>query len=235
MNDLDAGAKALGIRLSGKQLSLFGRYQELLLEWNQRINLTAVRDPILIQQRHFVDSLACYAATGDLNDSLLIDVGSGAGFPGLPLKIAFPDLKLTLVESVGKKAAFLQAVVDELKLDQVKIIRERAETTGHDQAHREVYDWAVARAVARLNVLAEYLLPLVRPGGYMLTLKGQQAQEEIDEAQRGIAILGGGPGRLLPVTVPGQEEPSRLVLIEKIQMTPEKYPRRVGIPGKRPL
>lgn len=234
-NGLVAGAKELGIVLSDEQVTLFGRYQDLLLEWNQRMNLTAVRDARLIQQRHFVDSLTCSLVTGDLNGQALIDVGSGAGFPGLPLKILFPDLKLSLLESTGKKATFLQVVVDELELSDVRVISGRAEDLGQSTDHREVYDWAVARAVARLRILVEYLLPFVRIGGHVLTQKGRQAEVEISEAGNGISALGGGSPRLIPVQLLEQEEPSYLVLIEKIKSTPDKYPRRIGVPAKRPL
>jgi 16S rRNA (guanine527-N7)-methyltransferase len=234
-NGLVAGANELGIFLSDEQVTLFGRYQDLLLEWNQRMNLTAVRDARLIQQRHFVDSLTCSLVTGDLNDQFLIDVGSGAGFPGLPLKILFPDLKLSLLESIGKKAIFLQAIVDELELSDVRVICGRAEDIGQSTDHREIYDWVVARAVARLRILVEYLLPFARIGGHILTQKGRQAEVEMSEAENGISALGGRSPRLIPVQLLKQEEPSNLVLIEKIKSTPDKYPRRIGIPAKRPL
>lgn len=232
---LVAGAESLGIALSAKQVTQFERYQALLLEWNERMNLTAVRDPEEIQGRHFVDSLACTLATGNLNGQLLIDVGSGAGFPGLPLKILFPELRLRLLESVGKKRDFLQAAVDVIGLTDVQVIGARAEDAGQNEAQREVYDWAVARAVARLGTLVEYLLPLVRVGGYVLAQKGQQAAVEMSEAAEGITLLGGGTPRLVPVQLAEHEAPSYLVLIEKIAPTPDLYPRRAGVPAKRPL
>ena len=235
MEKLVAGAQELDIQLTAEQVALFRQYQELLLEWNKRMNLTAVRDAEQIQQRHFVDSLRCSLATGDLNGQRLIDVGSGAGFPGLPLKILFPDLRLSLLESTGKKAKFLQAVVDELELPDVRILGGRAEDLGQIEEERENYDWAVARAVARLETLVEYLLPFVRIGGQVLMQKGRQAELEMDAAANGIAVLGGGAPELIPVQAVEQEEPSYLVLIEKIKATPEKYPRRAGIPAKRPL
>lgn len=235
LNRLIAGAEELGINLSDEQVAQFKRYQDLLLDWNQRMNLTAVRDPEQIQQRHFLDSLICSLVTGDLNDQLLIDIGSGAGFPGLPLKILFPDLKLSLVESIGKKAAFLQTVVDELELSNVTVIAGRAEALGQSTDHRKLYDWAVARAVARLEILVEYLLPFVRTGGHILAQKGRLAEEEMRDAGDGISILGGDSPRLIPVQFPEQEELSNLVLIEKIKLTPDQYPRRTGVPGKRPL
>lgn len=232
---LAAGAKALGIILSDEQVDLFGRYRDLLLDWNERMNLTAVRDAGQIEQRHFLDSLTCSVVTGDLNGQRLIDVGSGAGFPGLPLKILYPDLQLSLLESIGKKRDFLQAVVDELELGDTRVIVGRAEDVGQSRDHREAYDWAVARAVARLGVLVEYLLPLVRVGGHVLAQKGRQAEVEMGEAEKGIALLGGGAPRLMPVQPAGREEPSYLVLIEKIKATPDLYPRRAGVPAKRPL
>lgn len=235
MNRLIAGATELGITLSDEQLLQFRSYQDLLLDWNQRMNLTALRDPGLIQQRHFLDSLTCSLVTGDLNGQMLIDIGSGAGFPGLPLKILFPGLKISLLESIGKKATFLQVVVDELELKKVTIIIERAETLGQSGDHREQYDWAVARAVARLEVLVEYLLPFVQIGGHALAQKGRHAEEEMRDAEHGISMLGGGSSQLIPVQFPGQEEPSKLVLIDKIEPTPAKFPRRTGVPRKRPL
>ncbi len=235
MNVLIAGAGQLGIHLSEEQIHQFKQYQQFLLDWSQRLNLTAVCEPGQIQQRHFLDSLSCSLVTGDLNGQTLIDVGSGAGFPGFPLKILFPELRLTLLESVGKKAKFLAHTVNELQLVDVQIISGRVEEVGQDVAHRQVYDWAVARAVARLAILVEYLLPLVRIEGHMLAQKGRQAEEEVREASSGIAILGGGPPQLLPVQIPGQYEPSNLVLIRKRKPTPDKYPRRTGIPAKRPL
>lgn len=235
MASLIQGADQLGIALSPEQVDRFRRYQDLLLEWNERINLTSLRTPAHIQQRHFLDSLSCASATGDLTGQTLIDVGSGAGFPGLPLKIIFPGLRLTLLESIGKKAAFLEMAVQELEIAGVQVVCARAEDIGQMEDHREVYDWAVARAVARLSVLAEYLLPLVRLGGFMLAQKGRSAAEGLGEAEKAISSCGGGHARLLPVHVPGEDEVSNLILIEKIQPTPIKYPRRAGIPGKRPL
>jgi 16S rRNA (guanine527-N7)-methyltransferase len=235
MNSLVAGAQRLGIRLSGGQVVQFEQYQKLLLDWNRRMNLTAVRESEAIQERHFLDSLTCFLATGDLNGRSLVDVGSGAGFPGLPLKITFPDLRLTLLESVGKKTKFLQAVVDELQLSDVQIVAGRVEEVARTPEQREAYDWAVARAVAGLPVLVEYLLPLVRVGGCALAQKGVFAASEAADADKAISILGGGAVQLLPVQVPGREQPSYLVVIEKIMATPDLYPRRVGVPAKRPL
>ncbi|MFZ1398536.1 MAG: 16S rRNA (guanine(527)-N(7))-methyltransferase RsmG, partial [Candidatus Promineifilaceae bacterium] len=160
-----AWAASLGVPLTPEQVAQFAIYQQLLLDWNARMNLTAVREPAEIRLRHFLDSLSCARVTGDLNGRSLIDVGTGAGFPGLPLKILFPHMRLTLVESVAKKGQFLQAVVDALALEQVTIVAERAELLGQMPQHRQQYDWATARAVAELRTLVEFLLPLCRVGG----------------------------------------------------------------------
>ncbi|MGH2538265.1 MAG: 16S rRNA (guanine(527)-N(7))-methyltransferase RsmG [Candidatus Promineifilaceae bacterium] len=241
---LESGAAKLGLALSPAQLDLFGRYQALLLEWNRRLSLLAVTGPAELQLRHFLDALSCSRATGDLNGQRLADVGSGAGLPGIPLKILYPDLRLTLIESVRKKAAFLEAAAAELALTDVSVLAERAEAVGRDPAHREGYDWAVARAVAGLPALVEYLLPLAAVGGHALAMKGPAVTEEVAAAERAIRLLGGGEGELLPLALPAQagsgleSETMRsafLVVIDKVNPTPAAYPRRVGLPAKRPL
>lgn len=224
-----------GIQLSTHQLEQFQRYLTLLLAWNQRLNLTAIREPRPIQQRHFLDALTCATVMGTLTNRSLIDVGTGAGFPGLPLKILYPDLHLTLVESVAKKARFLEAVVTELGLSDVSIVVARAEALGQDAAYREQFDWAVARAVAELRVLVEYLLPLCRVGGHVLAQKGSNAAAETADALKAITLLGGAAPEHFPVQLPQRAETHYLVVIEKKAATPDKYPRRTGVPGKRPL
>ncbi len=228
-------AAEIGISLSLVQIEQFKQYKELLLLWNQKMNLTAVRNPDLIGQRHFLDSLICATVMGELNGRFVIDVGSGAGFPGLPLKLLFPDMRLTLVESVQKKTRFLEAVVEELHLSNVQIISQRAEQLGQSDAHREKYDWAIARAVAELRVLAEYLLPLCQVGGHMLAQKGMRANEETAVAQTAIKTLGGSAAQLIPIKHATQTEQSFLVVVKKVEKTALRYPRRVGIPTKRPL
>lgn len=235
MEPLLEGSAALGLSLTAEQFGQFNRYQSLLLEWNQRINLTAITTPAAIQTRHFVDSLACALATGDLNGRRLIDVGSGAGFPGVPLKLLFPDLQLTLAESVAKKARFLESLVEALGLTGVTVIAERAETLGQDPQHREAYDWAVARAVAPLPILAELLLPFCRLGGRVLAQKGAAAAEEVAAAANALRVLGGGNVTPVPVPLTADADAHHLVIIEKIAPTPPAYPRRPGIPAKRPL
>ncbi len=226
-------AEQIGVRLTAVQQEQFSHYLSVLMEWNGRMNLTAVRTPAAIEIRHFLDSLTCAPLMGDLNGMRLIDVGTGAGFPGLPLKILYPEMRLTLVESVGKKTRFLQAVVDELSLPTVTILQERAEALGQQRAHREQYDWAVARAVAALPTLAEYLLPFCKVGGHMLAQKGRKAEKETAVSHHAITLLGGSPPQLHPVTI--TDDGTTLILVKKIKRTPTAYPRHIGTPAKTPL
>lgn len=235
MVNLVQEAAEFGLHLHPPQIEQFSHYQALLREWNQKMNLTAIDDPAGIQIRHFLDSLTCATVTGDLNGQSLIDVGTGAGFPGLPLKILYPDLRLTLVESVTKKTRFLEAVVEALALEGVQILDQRAETLGQRPEFRAQYDWTTGRAVAALRVLVEYLLPFCKIGGHVLAQKGESAQAEAEEARSAIAQLGGGPPTFHPIHLPDREETHYLVVIEKVTATPAAYPRRPGRPAKRPL
>lgn len=224
-----------GLKLSARQAAAFQRYELLLMEWNARFNLTAVRDVEGVRTKHFLDSLTCMQAWRETPPAKLIDVGTGAGFPGIPLKIVLPAMQLTLVESVGKKADFCRLVVRELDLDKVQVVQARAEDLGQQKAHREQYDWAVARAVANLPVLVEFLLPLVRVGGGMLAQKGEGGPAEAQQAERAIKLLGGRLRHLKPVQLPGIAEDRYLVIIDKIAGTPPQYPRRVGLAAKKAL
>lgn len=235
MNLLADTARAWGIPLTGVQLAQFEHYRRLLQTWNAHTNLTAITETEAIDSRLFLASLACTVVTGDLNGRRLIDVGTGAGFPGLPLKILFPGLRLTLVDSVGKKTAFLTTLAAELQLRDVVIWTERAEVLGQMPSQREQYDWAIGRAVAHLRTLVEYLLPLARVGGAILAPKGEQVAQEAAEAETAGRMLGGGAPTLHPVHLPGLASPHYLVHIAKITPTPAAYPRRVGLPTKRPL
>jgi len=225
----------LGMSMTSAQLGQFAAYQALLIDWNERINLTGIREPEMIQVRHFLDSLTCATVTGDLGGTYLADIGTGAGFPGLPLKILFPGMHLTLVESVAKKARFLSAVIVELRMSGVRVITERAEVIGQSPEHRARYDWVVARAVAELRVLAEYLFPLCRLGGHVLVQKGEHAMAELESADEAIDILGGAQPTVHPVRLPGLDRTHYLIVSEKMAETPSRYPRRSGIPAKRPL
>jgi 16S rRNA (guanine527-N7)-methyltransferase len=236
MHELTQHARRLlGLHLSRAQLSALTLYERELLDWNTRFNLTAIRDPQEIHIKHFLDSVTCLLALRDSPPERLIDIGTGAGFPGIPLKIIYPKMQLTLVESVGKKAQFCRHVVTILDLRGVEVVQARAEALGQDPAYREQYDWAVARAVAVLPVLSEYLLPLVRVGGRMLAMKGESGPAEAHSAEGALRILGGHLRQLLPVMLPGVAEERYLVVIDKVAATPDGYPRKVGLPAKRPL
>lgn len=235
MQQLVVEAAAFGLDLTSQQIAHFERYQELLQTWNRRISLTTVDDPEGVRIRHFLDSLTCATVTGDLSNRRLIDVGSGAGFPGIPLKILYPHLDLTLVESVTKKVNFLTVVLEALHMTDTEVLDARAEKVAQLEGYRQRYDWAVARAVAPLNVLVEYLLPLCRLGGRVLAMKSERAREEAEEAAEAIVELGGAEPDFHPITLPGRSETSYLVTIKKIAPTPASYPRRPGMPAKRPL
>ena len=232
---VDNAWNLLGIRITYGQQSAFEIYERELIEWNARYNLTAIDDPQKLRIKHFLDSLTCVLAMRDNPTDQIIDVGTGAGFPGIPLKIIYPGIKLTLVESVGKKATFCQHIVDTLKLNDVEVRQERVEAVGCHPEQRQKYDWAIARAVATLPVLVEYLLPLVRVGGCALAMKGESGPAEAHAAEWAIQLLGGQLNQLVRVTLPGVEDDRFLVVISKTAATPDRYPRRVGIPSKKPL
>ena len=242
MKLLSEGARRLGIELTAEQLAAFQTYYEELITWNEKFNLTAITDYDQVQIKHFLDSLTCLLADEGLTRVICqqpgiraIDVGAGAGFPGLPLKIVCPGLRLTLLEATGKKVDFLEHIVGRLGLAGVEVIKGRAEELGRDAAHRERYDLALARAVAALPVLVEYALPFCKPGGLFVAQKGGEGDAEARAAEGAIVALGGVLRRIVHLELPHLAEPRSLVVIEKIAPTPEKYPRRPGIPSKRPL
>jgi 16S rRNA (guanine527-N7)-methyltransferase len=236
METLARDAQALfNIPLSGRHVAALTTYEKELLEWNQKFNLTAIRDSESIRTKHFLDSFSCVLAWKASPPNQLIDVGTGAGFPGIPLKILYPNLKLTLVESVGKKAMFCQHIVRVLGLEHVDVIQARAEDLGQTSQHREKYDWAVARAVANLKVLSEYLIPLVKIGGTVLAQKGESGPAEAQSAEEAMKLLGGKLKQLIPVHLPGVADDRYLVVVEKVVATPPKFPRKPGIPMKQPL
>lgn len=236
MEKLVQDALALfNVHISGRQVISLITYEKELLEWNQKFNLTAIRDVESIRTKHFLDSFSCVLAWKAAPPTRLIDVGTGAGFPGVPLKILYPNLKLTLVESVGKKAMFCQHIVRVLGLEHVDVVQARAEDLGQNANHREKYDWAVARAVANLNVLSEYLIPLVKVGGTMLAQKGESGPAEAQSAEQTMKLLGGKLKQLIPVNLPGVADDRYLILVDKVAATPPKYPRKPGIAAKQPL
>ena len=236
MDKLVQSAQALfNVHLTGRQIIALTTYERELIEWNQKFNLTAIRDTAGIRTKHFLDSFSCVLAWKANPPVNLIDIGTGAGFPGIPLKIIYPNTKVTLVESVGKKAMFCQHIVSLLGLERVEVINARAEELGQMREHRECYEWGIARAVARLRVLSEYLLPLVQVGGKMLAQKGETGPSEVHAAEEAIKLLGGEVRQLVPVTLPGVVEERHLVVVDKVATTPPGYPRKPGVPAKKPL
>jgi 16S rRNA (guanine527-N7)-methyltransferase len=223
------------VHLTGRNIMALITYERELLDWNQKFNLTAIRDAESIRTKHFLDSFSCVLAWKANPPQRLVDVGTGAGFPGIPLKIIYPAMQLTLVESVGKKAMFCQHIVSVLGLEGVNVIHSRAEELGQKSEHRESYDWAVARAVANLNVLSEYLLPLVKVGGSALAQKGESGPAEAQSAEKAMKLLGGKLKQLIPVNLPGVADDRYLVQVDKVAATPPKYPRSAGMPMKMPL
>lgn len=244
MNKLAEGARRLDIPLSEDQLSAFQTYYETLIAWNRRVNLTRITDYDEVQTKHFLDSLSCLPIIKRAGDTTagerilglqIIDVGSGAGFPGLALRIAMPALRLTLLDATGKKTEFLRFLIEQLELSDVTVINARAEEVGQDHRHREQYDVALARALAGMPTLAELTLPLARVGGMVIAQKGEDPADEVDAAHTAIVTLGGQVGEITPVVVPGLEGARHLVVLKKVSPSPSKYPRRPGMPAKRPL
>ena len=232
---VQAAQQLFGLCLTGRQVVTLRAFENELMVWNKKFNLTAIRDIEGIRTKHFLDSFSCALAWKENPPKRLIDVGTGAGFPGIPLKILYPSMELKLVESVGKKASFCRHVVEKLKLAGVEVISARAEEVGQMPALRESFDWAVARAVAHLPVLAEYLLPLLQIGGRMLAQKGHSGPAEVHMAENAFRLLGGRMRQLLPVTLPGVAEERFLVVVDKVAATPPQYPRKPGFPSKKPL
>lgn len=247
---LTAGAAELGVVLDGGQVAALARYMDLLCEWNQRFNLTAIdsRDEILT--KHFLDSLTCAQVVDFAAQRTLVDVGTGAGFPGLVLKIAYPHLRVTLVDAVRKRLGFLAHVAAELNLEHVEVLHARAEDVTmparagtnrqgrplpQPPALRERFDLVTARAVARLNVLAEWTLPFAKIGGHVVLLKGPDVKEEVEEAAHALSLLGGGAPHVVTLQLPGTEIGRSLVAVPKLKPTPPTYPRQSGAARKSPL
>ena len=236
MDSLIQDARTLfNVHLTARQVMSLITYEKELLDWNQKFNLTAIRDVESIRVKHFLDSYSCVKAWNAIPPLRLADIGTGAGFPGIPLKIIYPTTHVTLVESVGKKAMFCQHIISKLGLEDIDVIQARAEDIGQLPAHRESYDWAVARAVANMNVLSEYLLPLVKVGGHVLAQKGESGPAEAQSAEKAMKLLGGKLKQLIPVNLPGVADDRFLVIVEKVAATPQNYPRKAGIPAKTPL
>ena len=233
--ELRAAAEAASLSLSEEQILKFTRYDALLVDWNERMNVTAITEPRDVAVKHMVDSLPAYDAALFSGAPTVIDVGTGAGFPGIPLKIFDPSIRLTLMDSLAKRLAFLEAVVEDLGLTGVTCVHARAEDAAHEPQRRERYDIAVSRAVARLPVLLEYTLPFVKKGGHLIALKGRTAEEEATDAKRALKLLGGRLETIRPVTLPGLSAKRAVLTITKIAPTPKAYPRKAGTPAKKPL
>lgn len=224
-----------GLELTPEQIALFDSYYNELVAWNSHTNLTAIIEQEAVTVRHFLDSLSVVKATSIEAGMRLIDVGTGAGFPGLPLHIAVPDVTTTLLEATGKKTAFLDHVIQTLKLTKAKTLHARAEDAAHHSGHRAAYDLVLARAVARLPGLVEYLLPFAKVGGRCVAMKGATVFEEAEDSKKAIEILGGKLLNIETVELPGVADKHYLVVIEKIAKTPTQYPRKPGIPTRKPL
>ncbi|MEE3381845.1 MAG: 16S rRNA (guanine(527)-N(7))-methyltransferase RsmG [Succiniclasticum sp.] len=227
--------KEAGLTLTQEQLDQFGIYYEKLIETNAHLNLTALTSPDDVAVKHFIDSLLAYDPQLMKPGATLIDVGTGAGFPGLPLKFYVPELKVTLLDSLEKRLRFLDDVLAATHVKGIRLVHARAEDGGRDPKHRGQYDVAVSRAVAKLSVLAEYCLPFVKRGGYFVALKGSKYEAEIAEAQHALAVLGGKLAAARPVHLPGLDDGRAVVVIRKVKDTPAAYPRKAGLPSKKPL
>lgn len=225
----------LKIEPTEQQLSQFGRFYEQLLEWNARVNLTAITAEEEVLVKHFYDSLLALQLPEWEDQGKIVDVGTGAGFPGIPLKIVRPQLEVHLLDSLNKRVLFLEHIITTLNLENTAAFHQRAEEAGQDPRRRERYDVAVSRAVARLPVLLEYCLPLVRPGGYFIAYKGPEAPRELEESQKALRILQGEATRAAEMTLPQEAGKRMLVVIRKTGHTPAAYPRKAGLPEKKPL
>lgn len=227
--------KELGVTLSEKQVEQFLTYYEMLVEWNEMMNLTAITEYDEVMKKHFVDSLSLIKAFDVSQPKTVIDVGTGAGFPGLALKIAYPNLKVTLLDSLNKRIQFLDAVITKLGLEDVETIHGRAEDFAKPDKLREKFDLCVSRAVANLSTLSEYCLPFVKVGGRFISYKSEKITEEMEVARKAISILGGKVAGQVEFKLPDSDIYRNLFMIEKIKETPKKYPRKAGLPGKEPI
>ena len=230
-----ADLNGLGITLSGEQITQFLKYYELLVEWNRVMNLTAITEYDEVMKKHFVDSVSLIKAYDVSRVTAVIDVGTGAGFPGLALKIAFPNLQVTLLDSLNKRIHFLDSVIDELGLIGVETIHGRAEDYAKKGKLREQFDLCVSRAVANLSTLSEYCLPFVKVGGQFISYKSEKIAEEMETAFRAITLLGGKVKDQVEFLLPDSDIYRNLFVIEKVGETPGKYPRKAGMPAKEPL
>ena len=234
-NVLTEKVKELSIVLNDKQIQQFEQYYNILVEWNKVMNLTAITEYEEVVEKHFLDSLTIVNAIHVEKIETLIDVGTGAGFPGIPLKIAFPQIKLTLLDSLNKRVKFLEQVCRELELENVQCIHGRAEDAGRMKEHREQYDLAVSRAVANLASLSEYCIPFVKKGGFFIPYKSGEIEEELNQGKKAAAILGGEVNEVVRFSLPEGDGARSLIRIRKVKPVSSRYPRKAGMPGKEPL
>lgn len=232
---LAIGAAELGIQLSDHQLDQFDALTTILLDWNERMNLTRITDPVEIAVKHYLDSISLLSFVKITGNASLIDVGTGAGLPGLPLKIVVPELQLTLLDSVKKKLGFAEAAAAELGMTDVKLLHSRAEDAGKDKAYRDQFDFSVSRAVARMSVLAELCVPFCRVNGTFAAYKGPDVDDEVKAAARAFYVLGGKLEAVHKFTLPGSDMGRALVVVHKQRHTSVGYPRPAGVPAKTPI
>lgn len=224
------------VLLSEKQLNQFYQYYELLIKWNEVMNLTAITELEQVVTKHFVDSLSLAKIVDNLEDKIsLIDVGTGAGFPGIPLKIAFPEIKITLLDSLNKRVKFLDEVIGQLGLNEIETVHGRAEDLGRDGKYREKFDLCVSRAVANLSTLSEYCLPFVKKDGCFVSYKSGKVEEELVQAKGALKLLGGKIEDTVSFCLPRDDGERCLVKIRKVENISKKYPRKAGVPGREPL
>ena len=240
MNKLVNICNKINIEISDDQINCFEKYYELLIEKNKVMNLTAITDKEDVIVKHFIDSIALIPYLLDkginINNELkIIDIGTGAGFPGLPLKIMMPDVKFTLLDSLNKRVSFLNEVIDELKLKDIVALHGRAEDYASDNKYREKYDICVSRAVANLSTLSEYCIPFVKKDGFFISYKAGESEEEINNSKNAIKILGGKINKVEEFVLPGTDASRVFVFIRKQELTDKKYPRKAGVPAKKPL
>ena len=231
--DLKQKLNEFNIEISDNQLEKFDKYMQLLLEWNEKINLTAIIEPDEVKIKHFLDSLTVLKYIND--EDKVIDIGTGAGFPGIPLKIMKPDAKISLLDSLNKRINFLNLVIEELELKNIEAIHGRAEEFARNKQYREKYDVAVSRAVANLSTLTEYMLPFVKVGGRCICMKGANVKEELDKAKNAIQELGGKIEKIDNFYLSNNDNERNIIIIKKVKETKSKYPRKAGIPSKEPL
>lgn len=225
----------LGLELNDKQLQQFDKYYELLVEWNKVMNLTGITEYEEVNEKHFIDSLSLVKVLSITDISSVIDIGTGAGFPGIPLKIVFPHLKVTLLDSLNKRINFLNKVIEELELKDIHTIHGRAEDFARQEEYREQYDLCVSRAVANLSTLSEYCLPYVKQGGAFIPYKSGEIEEEVLQSKTAVKILGGKMDGIVKFVLPGSDISRSFIKIKKIKKTGKKFPRKAGLPAKEPI